>query len=148
MVGTVIIFIYNVIIIISSIIIIIYSVIILIITITTGDMEGVVENEKTGIRKGANCSQMMPPYDAAVLTMVSQPWRLVNFVASREIKTFGSKSTFLKIFVKPSLPDDDFDFAAKRDDLHKSNSPRSSKVLNRLLVSQNLFIEKSEKYRY
>lgn len=34
-----------------------------------GDMEGVVENEKTGIRKGANCSQMMPPYDAAVLTM-------------------------------------------------------------------------------
>ena len=62
-----------------------------IIIIITGDMEGVVENEKTGIRKGGNCSQMMPPYDAAVLTMVSQPQRLVNFVASREIKALGSK---------------------------------------------------------
>ena len=101
MVGTVIIFIYNVIIIISSIIIIIYSVIILIITITTGDMEGVVENEKTGIRKGANCSQMMPPYDAAVLTMVSQLRRLVNFVASREIKALGSK--FEKIYLSQAF---------------------------------------------
>ena len=43
--------------------------------------------------------------------------------------------------MEPSLPDDDFDFAAKRDDLHKSNSPRSSKVLNRLLVLQNVFME-------
>ena len=88
---TTIINIYYVIIIIYSIIIIIYNAIILIITIITGDMEGVVENEKTGIRKGANCSQMMPPYDAAVLTMVSQLRRLVNFVASREIKALGSK---------------------------------------------------------
>ena len=43
--------------------------------------------------------------------------------------------------MEPSLPDDDFDFAAKRDDLHKGNSPRSSKVLNRLLVSQNVFMK-------
>ena len=60
-------------------------------------MEGVVENEKTGIRKGANCSQMMPPYDAAVLTMVSQPQRLFYFVASREIKALGSK--FEKLYL-------------------------------------------------
>ena len=80
---------------------IIYSVIIIIITTITGDMEGVVENEKTGIRKGANCSQMMPPYDAAVLTMVSQPQRLVNFVASREIKALGSK--FEKIYLSQAF---------------------------------------------
>ena len=64
-------------------------------------MEGVVENEKTGIRKGANCSQMMPPYDAAVLTMVSQPQRLVNFVASREIKALGSK--FEKLYLSEAF---------------------------------------------
>ena len=98
---TTIINIYYVIIIIYSIIIIIYNAIILIITIITGDMEGVVENEKTGIRKGANCSQMMPPYDAAVLTMVSQLRRLVNFVASREIKALGSK--FEKIYLSQAF---------------------------------------------
>ena len=97
----VIIIIYSVIIIIHNIIIIIYSVIIIIITTITGDMEGVVENEKTGIRKGGNCSQMMPPYDAAVLTMVSQPQRLVNFVASREIKALGSK--FEKIYLSQAF---------------------------------------------
>ena len=108
MVGIVIIIIYNVIIIIYSVIIIIYniiitiySVIIIIITIITGDMDGAVENEKTGIRKGGNCSQMMPPYDAAVLTMVSQPQRLVNFVASREIKALGSK--FEKIYLSQAF---------------------------------------------
>ena len=71
------------------------------IIIITGDMEGVVENEKTGIRKGANCSQMMPPYDAAVLTMVSQPQRLFYFVASGEIKALGLK--FEKLYLSEAF---------------------------------------------
>ena len=43
-----------------------------------GDLEAVVENEKSGGRKGGNgSSQMMPPYDAAVLTMVRSPYIIV-----------------------------------------------------------------------
>ena len=41
---------------------------------TEGELDAVVENEKAGVRKGgAGSSQMMPPYDAAVLTMVRSP---------------------------------------------------------------------------
>ena len=43
-----------------------------------GELDAVVENEKAGVRKGGTgSSQMMPPYDAAVLTMVRSPHIIV-----------------------------------------------------------------------